>query len=337
MFVFQNASFAMASKPNSEATGLSGFAPEVAAKLDAVLSNSNARISVVTKTGTIEVAKKDAGKMANERLQALSSSRTPYELLKENAGIDESKLLQMIQSKIPWATEKSLDELKSGGSEVFRAAFNQISGELEFRKDLLRAELITSNKENKGPNLNAIGLDALVSDMATSFVLAALAISTVASVPSRNEFTVKAAGNLESLVGFSIDPKYLGHICSEVKSSYLASVCVSFDIASEMYKDTPLEKATQIVVNTGTTGSEKRAMDLMGKEFVDNVNKMIETAVRQFISARGAGSQEAFSAFIVNQLQMTGAINDMKEASEFAHNAAEKEQKSREGRNGFLG
>ena len=74
----------------------------------------------------------------------------------------------------------------------------------------------------------------------------------------------------------------------------------------------------------------------MGKDFVANSSSIISASFKKAAASKGRRLRKIFTSSIVNNIQSLSSINDMKDSSEFAHNAAMEEQKKRDDRDGFM-
>ena len=268
MFAFQSTSLAAGAGASIEK--IDGITPVILRKLDAVFQNPTAKIPVVgLDNKTREMTKNDSGAQANMVLQGLSNSN-PYKLLQTSIGVtNDAEIVKLVQSKIPWFNEKSLQELKAGGNEAFKTIFEKMCTSA-LNEDLLRAAIITSNVGNNGENLNSLGLQDTVAKMASTYILTAYALSTADRAASRDEFSINAAGGLGDFVSFDIDPKKQDILCADVKLAYFSAACLSFDLDAAAFRGTPMT-AMQAVIKNGTRGAEQRANSLMGKGFCEQL------------------------------------------------------------------
>ena len=253
-------------------------------------------------------------------------------------GFDDATALKLLQSQVPWATEKSLVELRESGSN---AKFKDLVGKLcdsDWMIDnLLQAEIVTSNVGNNADSMNKIGLQSAITGIKSTLVVDSYAFSSLDKAVSGQTFAIKAAGSLGNVVSFEVDPDNLGHMCTEIKSALFTASCTTFDFASSVYLGATPEAAMEGLIENGNKNSEKRATRLFGKSFVDNVGTLVTESVMRFFESRAAraSSQEALSSIIINQLQMINTVRDLKENSEFVQNISDEERKKRDARGGF--
>jgi hypothetical protein len=307
----------------------------VAVALETKIADPNAKFEVSidgkTQLKTIdEIANMAVASLVNDL-----STKSPLAVLAYGfpEANDNTSLIDILKSKLPWINNNSLEILESGGTNAFKADIISLK-DPSFVKSLVEAALRSVNSDNHGSALNPLGIQEANVDVSATVVLAALALSSVGAQKIGTKAAITAFGTLKKVtLNVESDGNQQGHMCSEVKDSVYAGLCLRSDLNYQAYTGGDIKN----VINEKGADYEKRAAALFGQDFVDNVNGMIEAAVSQFLSTKGAGSRETLSSFITDQLQTIGTINDMKGTSEFAHNAATEEQKKRDGWNGFMG
>jgi hypothetical protein len=248
--------------------------------------------------------------------------------MKNTLGLGNSSdedFLKLIQNRFEGL---SMAQLKLMGSKEFNSALSSfIKENTLLLSTFIEGVIRVKNSDNPGKEVyTSMGIQELA-HMTAPTVIGVAFIDSLVNNHLTKARTFRGFGPLRRSTSFESN---VGHLCYEVKNSYLGAACLPSAITRDIYCGVEVDQAVESNLNAKGVDYTSRARQLFSQDFVDHADKLARNFVSQLLSGDIAGGRGPIPQSVFDQLQMHAVIDDMKANSEFVSEISDKKRKEKE-------